>query len=819
MDAFEKFSNNYKKSLRAAAELAVELQHEFISPQHILYGLVSQRGSVGAELFTSMEIKAIDIRKNIARISQAEVSTELKTTPRFSETAKEIVQKSIKVAYINEHKYVGTEHLLAAILETNNLKVEKLLSLLNISKSNITGQVVGMLKSASKLPDITETFKVIKTDSFSNSNRQSVLDLFGTELTSKQAQKKIDPVIGRDDEVMRIIQILSRRNKNNPIILGEPGVGKTAIAEGLAKKIYKRQVPEALLDKKIYVLDLTSTVAGTMYRGEFEGRIKQIIDEVRNRPEVILFIDEIHNIVGTGSASGSMDAANILKPALARGEIRCIGATTYEDYRKSIENDPALDRRFQPVRLSEPTKEKAREMLLGIKKYFENFHQVEITDEAIESAIELSQKYITDRFLPDKAIDLIDEASAVIKVDKKPSALEQKIKESKLKVVDFQKRKRQAVISEDYDLAINLKIKIQNEEDALLKLEDKLESKKGKRIGQITKQDIAKIIAKSTGIPAEDLITSEKKRVIRLENDLKKKIIGQDKAIDMVSQFIKRSKAGLTPNNKPLASFLLVGPSGTGKTFTAKILAKELFRDNDSLVKIDMSEYSEKFNISKLIGAPAGYVGYKESGQLTEKIKHKPYSIVLFDEVEKANPEIFDLLLQVLEDGYLTDASGTKINFRNTIIIMTSNIGSYHFGEKDESIGFDSSASTQNSIENKITEEIKDVFKIEFLNRLDQIIHFTPLSEKSLQKITKLELEDLSNRLANKSIESEFDYSTIKLITNQSQNTDQGARGIKKTIQKIIESEISQKILEDEIVSGNIIKIIANKDKIEVIKK
>ena len=400
MDAFEKFSNNYKKSLRAAAELAVELQHEFISPQHILYGLVSQRGSVGAELFTSMEIKAIDIRKNIARISQAEVSTELKTTPRFSETAKEIVQKSIKVAYINEHKYVGTEHLLAAILETNNLKVEKLLSLLNISKSNITGQVVGMLKSASKLPDITETFKVIKKeenkeheeepDSFSNSNRQSVLDLFGTELTSKQAQKKIDPVIGRDDEVMRIIQILSRRNKNNPIILGEPGVGKTAIAEGLAKKIYKRQVPEALLDKKIYVLDLTSTVAGTMYRGEFEGRIKQIIDEVRNRPEVILFIDEIHNIVGTGSASGSMDAANILKPALARGEIRCIGATTYEDYRKSIENDPALDRRFQPVRLSEPTKEKAREMLLGIKKYFENFHQVEITDEAIESAIELS---------------------------------------------------------------------------------------------------------------------------------------------------------------------------------------------------------------------------------------------------------------------------------------------------------------------------------------------------------------------------------------------------------------------------------------------
>ena len=470
LDTFEKFSNNYKKSLKAAAKLATDLSDEFINPWHVLYGLIAQRGSVGAELLTSLEIKVDDIRSNIAKLSQADLKIELKIAPKFSPSAKAIIQKSIKIAYINEHKYVGTEHLLAAILESQDANIENLLKILKVSKNEITGQVISMLKSASKIPALTETFKVLEKEEEHEDysypdKRQSVLDLFGTELTSKRMQKKIDPVIGREEEILRIIHILSRRNKNNPIILGEPGVGKTAIVEGLAKKIVNGEVPEALLNKRVYMLDLTSAVSGTMYRGEFESRIKQIIDEARNRPEVILFIDEIHNIVGTGSASGSMDAANILKPALARGEIRCIGATTFNDYRKSIENDPALNRRFQPVKLVEPTENQAKEILHGIKNYFENFHRVEISDEAIDFSVELSQKYITDKFLPDKAIDLIDEASAAIRVNKKPSILDQKIKKIRLDILDSQKRKNQAVIDENYDLAIKLKDQGQTLED------------------------------------------------------------------------------------------------------------------------------------------------------------------------------------------------------------------------------------------------------------------------------------------------------------------------------------------------------------------
>lgn len=822
-ETFEKFSNNYKKSLKEAAKLASDLGDELINPWHILYGLISQKGSVGAELLTSLEIKIDDIRNNISKLSESDLKIEIKTAPKFSPTAKEIIQKSIKIAYINEHKYVGTEHLLAAILESGDSNVENLFKILKISKSEITGQVIAILKSASKIPALTETFKVVERDEeYDDENypdkRQSVLDLFGIELTSKRMQKKIDSIIGREEEILRIIHILSRRNKNNPIILGEPGVGKTAIVEGLAKKIVNGEVPEALLNKRLYVIDLTSTVSGTMYRGEFENRIKQIIDEARSRPEVILFIDEIHNIVGTGSASGSMDAANILKPALARGEIRCIGATTFSDYRKSIENDPALNRRFQPVKLSEPSEEQAKEILHGIKNYFQSFHRVEISDEAINFSVELSQKYITDKFLPDKAIDLIDEASAAIRVNKKPSALEIKIKKLKLDILDLQKKKNQAVIDENYDLAIKLKDQSQSQEDEMLKLENKILLQKDKMIGKIIGSDIAKIVAKSTGIPAEDLLSSEKKKIIKLDKSLQNKIIGQNEAVSLVAQFIKRAKAGLTPENKPLASFLLVGPSGTGKTHTARILAEELFGNKEALIKIDMSEYSEKFNTSKLIGAPAGYVGYKESGQLTEKVKHKPYSIVLFDEIEKANPEIFDLLLQVLEDGYLTDAAGTKINFRNTIIIMTSNIGSHHFHDKTETIGFDSTVNKgiAQSPNLKIIEDVKEFFKIEFINRLDEIICFSPLLENDLEKITKLELDELINRLSKKGIKAEFDNLALKVIAQESQKIDQGARGIKKTIQKLIESVISQKILEDNITSGSKIKITAQKEKIIV---
>lgn len=818
-DKFEKFSNHYKKSLKTAAHLAMELNHSYVNPEHILYGLAIERGSVGAELFTSLEIKTEDLKNNISKINQRDGSANSDNQiPKFSNKAKSIIQKSIQVSFINKHKYIGTEHLLAAILQIKDEKIDKIFKELKVPEDEITRQVVSVLKSASKLPDITETFRVAKEEE-EKSNEYggsrsfwgqpaSVLELFGTNLTSPKIQKKIDPVIGREEEISRLIQILSRRNKNNPIILGDPGVGKTAIVEGLAKKIANREVPEILAGKKIYSLDLAATVAGTMYRGEFENRLKQIIDEATKRNDVILFIDEIHNIIGAGSASGSMDAANILKPALARGDIHCIGATTFEDYRKSIENEPALDRRFQPVKVAEPNKEQTQKILLGIRDGFEKFHKVEITDEAIEAAIELSQRYLANKFLPDKAIDLLDEASAAVKVGKKRTINEQKIKELENKIRQIKKQKQETIAAEDFTGALRLKAEEKTAQDELDKTIKIKNNNQEKISGRITRADIARIISRSTGIPIDSLLASQKKQILKIDQKLKNKIIGQDKALEEIAGFVKRAKAGLMAETKPLASFMFVGPSGVGKTYTARILAETVFGKSDSLVKIDMSEYSEKFNLSKLIGAPAGYVGYKESGQLTEKIKHRPYSLVLFDEIEKANPEAFDLLLQILDDGYLTDAAGTKINFRNTIIVMTSNIGSHYF-QSDRQIGFGQNASGQYDWQEKIITETKKHFKAEFINRLDKIIYFQPLAIKQLEKIVKLELWELEQKLTKQNIKASFSPSAVRLIAKQAGRANQGARGIKKAIQDLLESPLAEKILSNAICPQNNVHLSA----------
>jgi len=823
----DKFSNNFKKSLRAGADLALELDHELVEPYHIFYGLILQKGSVGTELFTVFEIKPADIKNHIAQTNLVGQEIKTKITPRFSKSAKDLIQKSVQIAYINKHRYIGTEHLLAAIIQIGDSEVKKIFADFKIPESELTAQTIASLKSASKLPDLTETFKVIgqqKSHDFGLPSmmpgaefmtaQDNALELFGTDLTSKKSQARIDPVIGRDKEIERIIQILSRRTKNNPIILGHPGVGKTAMIEGLAKRIAGGEVPDILKNKKIYTIDLTATVAGTMFRGEFESRVKQIIDEAKKRPEVILFIDEIHNIVGTGSASGSMDTANILKPALARGEIRCIGATTFEDYRKSIENDPALDRRFQPIKIAEPTTEEAKEILRGIKKYYEGFHQVEINETAIETAVTLSQKYLQDKFLPDKAIDLIDEACAAVKVNQKASPQEKQVKELERQLIEINRQKEKAITNEDFSQALELKREAQDIDEKLEYIKSKLLIDKAKIIGQIDGADVAGIIARITGIPAEELLASEKKHALNLDKRMKEQIIGQDEAVTIISDFIKRSKAGLSPEHKPLASFIFVGPSGVGKTHSARVLASQLFNDENSLIKIDMSEYSEKFNISKLIGAPAGYVGYKESGQLTEKVKHKPYSIVLFDEIEKANADIFDLLLQILEDGYLTDASGTKINFQNTIIIMTANIGS-DLINKNPNIGFDSDeiGKLQADIQEKIIEQTTRHFKPEFINRLDKIVYFSPLPLIQLKKIVNLELEKLNQRIKSKNIYLEYDSDAVKLIAGKSHEVDQGARGIGKIIRELVETPLSVKILEDEIGSDDYIKVSLSPDK------
>ena len=824
INPFDKFSNHYKQSLQTAAVLAQNLNQPSIDPIHILYGLIMQKGSVGAELFTSLDLKPENIKNYIAQNYQAENPIEHKKDPDLSKEVKKIIQKSVHIAYINGHPYIGTEHLLASLLQTKDSQTEEVIKTLKIGKADLIQKTIGLLKSTSKFPDITETFKVKKTkastfDGFFGAG-QKALDSFGLDLTSKASQNKIDPIIGRDNEIQRLIQILCRRTKNNPIILGDPGVGKTALAEGLAKKICEGDVPEVLQNKKIYAIDLAGTLAGTMYRGDFENRVKKIIDEVKNQPDVILFIDEIHNIVGAGNSTGAMDAANILKPALARGEIRCIGATTYQDYRKTIENDPALDRRFQPVKIAEPSLSEAKLILQGLKSYFENFHGIEIEESAIESAVNLSQRYLTDRFLPDKAIDLLDEACAMVKINRQPSTLEQKIKEYTEKVKNLNQAKKRAVANEDYEHAIQLKERYQIVKGELVKLEQQLLEQTNLTNGRISQLDIAKVLSKTINIPVEDLLTSEQQRILKLSQTLKTRVIGQDKAIEQISNLVTVAKAGLRNCNQPLASMLLLGPSGVGKTYTASLMAETIFGKPEALVKIDMSEYSEKFNLSKLIGAPAGYVGYKESGQLTEKIKHQPYSLVLLDEVEKANPDIFDLLLSVLADGYLTDATGRKINFSNTIIVMTSNLGS-DFWNENKKIGFDDVIYQEmNVMEEQVNQEVAKHFKIEFINRLDKIICFNPLPLSDWKKITKLEMDKLTDKLKVKNINIEYDNKIINLIAKSSYiKPIGGVRSLQKSVQTIVEIPLAEKLLANQIKTNDNLIISADKNAMQVMAK
>lgn len=819
MKITDRFSNNFKNSLKSGADLALELGHAQIEPEHILYGIMKQKGSVGAQLLTPLQKKSADI-KNLIGHGQKPADGQL---PDFSPAARQLIQKAIKISYLNNHHYVGTEHLLAALMETEDDRLKSIFRLAQAQTAKITSQIVAALSSAAKLPGLTNAFKTRKDNQpetelneeelpldedwpEAEGRPRRLLDVFATDLTSRQAQQQIDPVIGRGKEIERVIQILCRRTKNNPIILGEPGVGKTALVEGLAKRISSGEVPPVLASKKIYALSLASLLAGTMYRGEFEGRLKQLIEEVKSQPDLILFIDEIHNIVGAGSANGSLDAANILKPALARGDFSCIGATTFQDYRKSIENDPALNRRFQPVRLAEPSAEEAKQMLLGIRPYFEKYHLVRILDEAVSAAVDLSQRYLTENFLPDKAIDLIDEAAAAVRAKRQPSASEQEVKRITLEMENLDQELKKMVVADDFEAAAQLKQELEKIKIAIIKLKKRIKNKKIKVLDEVTAKDIARVVAKITGLSDEGVIGSEKKTVLGLDKKLRQNIIGQNEAIAAVADFIRRAKAGLTPEHKPLASFLFVGPSGVGKTYLAKSLAKAVFGDEKALIKIDMSEYGEKFNVSKLIGAPAGYVGYKESGQLTEKVKHRPYSVVLLDEVEKANRDIFDLLLQVLEDGYLTDAAGSRVNFQNTIIIMTSNIGSQFFKDLEQ-IGFDNTNLPPDGQQERIIKEAKEFFKTEFLNRLDKIVYFRPLDPASLQKIAALEIKQLGLRLKKQNFNLSCSPAVAKLIAAKSAEQKQGARGLKKIIQELLETLLSKAILEEKTPIGGTIHL------------
>jgi len=799
-DTLEKFSWHFKNVLKYSAVIAKDFGHKEVMPAHLLQALLLERGSVGGEFLMSIKLDA-EKAKNILETSQNAVFGDDLPLPQFSAESKRIIEQAVKLAYINKHKYVGTEHLLAALAESADGLIAKIISSNGIIESQLKKQSALILKTASKLPEIMENFKEKEktSDEDEKSDSNGALDFFGRNLCDKAISDKIDPVIGREKEIARVIEILSRRGKNNPLLLGDPGVGKTAIVEGLAKRISSGEAPNSLLNKKIYSLDLASIIAGTSYRGEFEARLKEIIWEAESRPEVILFIDEVHQLAGAGSASGSMDAANILKPALARGSLHVIGATTFYDFRKSLESDGALTRRFQTVQVVEPTAESAKEMLLGVKKYFEQFHQVAITAEAVKAAVDLSQKYLPEKFLPDKAIDLIDEASAGLKANRRPSKTEEDLKQIESEIKALENSLQRLILENNFDGALKLKSDVIAIRGQLEKLKDKSDKESMKARGRIDAGEIARIVAKITGINADDLIKPEIKKVLMLEKELKREIIGQDAALAAIGAYLKRAKAGLSPDNRPLASFLLAGPSGVGKTHTARLLAKKFFGDEKALIKIDMSEYGEKFNASKLIGAPAGYVGYKESGQLTEKIKHRPYSLVLFDEIEKANPEIFDLLLSVLEDGYLTDASGVKINFTNTIIIMTSNLGSQFYNGQSQ-IGFGDGKAAQAQSEN-VLGEVKKWFKPEFINRLDKVICFNNLNPQHLAEIIELKLEKLSGRISrDKGYDLAWKSEVIvalvqKTLAINHQDGNRGARIIRSIIRDEVETPLADMLL------------------------
>jgi ATP-dependent Clp protease ATP-binding subunit ClpC len=818
-----KFSTHLREALKKAQNLAMDFRHPEVRSEHILYALLTQKGSLSAEVLTSAKINPETVRNFIAENNTA--TTEMKNF-KLSKTAKDAILKATKTAYSYEHKYVGTEHMLFGLLETDDENLQQIWQKNSVDAKNLKTQTIAMLENASRFPDLSEIFGAIaQKERVKDKNKKQTkqksmaLDYFGTELTDEKIQSAIDPVIGREGEIQRIIQILCRRNKNNPILLGDAGVGKTAIVEGLAKKIIEDDVPEILHDKKIYTLDMSMLISGATFRGEFEARFRQVLDEIKADPNIIVFIDEIHTIIGAGSASGSLDAANILKPALARGEIRCIGATTFNEFRKSIENDPALERRFQPIRVSEPTEEKAIEILRGIKKNYELFHQVEISDEAITAAVKLSKRYITDKFLPDKAIDLLDEASAKIKIQHKPSELTVKIKELTKKLEKIRSEKEEAVMEEQFEAALQFKELEKMVQKELACLKDNNKGLEPIVLGTITRQDIAKIISQATNIPTVELEGEEKSKLLNLEKILAKKIVGQTDAIKKIVQAIRRSRTGIRSQNQPIGSFMFLGPSGVGKTELAKIIAETLF-SHDALVRIDMSEFAESFNISKLIGAPAGYIGYKEGGKLSEAIKHKPYSVVLLDEIEKAHPDIFNLLLQILDEGHLTDAAGKKIDFKNSIIIMTSNIGLNSFN-KQADIGFNSDkediSPEFNELKKHIKDELKNHFRPEFINRLDQVLFFNPLTLNDLQKIVKLKITELNERLKEKKIELKLNPASTKWLAQKNFDANSGARAVVRNITKV-EDMIAEKLLEDKFKEGDVVKVEVKNDKLVLSK-
>jgi ATP-dependent Clp protease ATP-binding subunit ClpC len=804
MYKFNGFTEKANRAINLAIAAAESMGHTYVGSEHILLGLLENRDGVG---YAALEQCGADAEK-LKEIIEEQIGVGEKTrlTPEdFTPRSKRVLQNALMKASGMSCKYVGTEHLLVALLSDSDSYAVRFLEEMNVRIQDIVESLNELLGSTGDGTDRIEDSGRASGGSRAKGSATKTLDKYGRDLTEAARKGEIDPVIGRQEEIERVVQILSRRTKNNPCLIGEPGVGKTAVAEGLALKIVEGNVPEPLKDKRIVSLDLTSMVAGAKYRGDFEDRISATIDEVKKAGNVILFIDELHTIIGSGSAEGSADAANILKPTLARGDFQVIGATTINEYRKYIEKDAALERRFQPVMVGEPTEEEAVQILKGLRDRYEAHHKVRITDEAILAAVKLSSRYIADRFLPDKAIDLIDEAASRVRLRAYTAPDDLQESENRLKAIE--QEKAEAVNTQDFETAARLRDEEKKLREDLENRRKAWQEKNAVRDGEVTPEDIAQIVSGWTGVPVVQLTEEESTRLLHLEEELHRRIIGQDEAVSAVSRAIRRGRVGLKDPKRPVGSFIFLGPTGVGKTELCKALAQAMFGDENAIVRFDMSEYMEKHTVSKLIGSPPGYVGYDEGGQLTEAVRRHPYSVLLFDEIEKAHPDVFNMLLQILDEGRLTDSQGRHVNFRNTVIIMTSNVGARLITEKQASLGFFGGEEKAQQDDEKIREavlaELKKVFKPEFLNRVDDTIVFHKLTEEDICRIAENLLAALKQRLKELDIEAEFTPEAVKAVAKAGYDEIYGARPLKRAIQTKIEDPISEKLLDGTVQSGN----------------
>ncbi len=857
---FEKFTKEAKQALVVAQEKARDSQLNYVGTEHVLLGILSQENSLGASILTSFGVSLENVNlvlKTVGRMTPVSNSSQ-KGWGGLSGFAKKVIEDAVRAAHEFNHSYVGTEHLLYALVCQENTAATVILENMKINPQDIKEQLIQTFEKAKEAhranaanggqamnPQMMNPIEFFlsglhgvlvgnmekEQNAYQKTQKQDqkeekptktpALDYFTSDLVAECRNGKLGPVIGRSKEIDRAISILCRKTKNNPVLIGEPGVGKTAIAEGLAHAIVNEQVPDHMLDKRILSLSMSSVVAGTKYRGEFEERIKQIIDEAASVHNVILFIDELHTVIGAGSAEGSLDAANILKPALSRGRIQVIGATTLSEYRKHIETDAALERRFQPVKVDEPTEEDSLKILEGLRTSFEDHHNLLITDEALKAAVSLSKRYINDRFLPDKAIDLMDEASSVRRIKSKVNT--DKIRKLQKELSKIIKSKEESVAAQDYEHAAELR----NRE---LELLNEIEASKIVKIPRekrekVNEDDIARIVSQMTGVPVTRLVKEDVQNLMKLEDALKKRIVGQDDAVIAVSKAIRRARAGFSDVNRPIGSFIFLGPTGVGKTELVKALAEEVFGDKNALIRIDMSEFMERHNTSRLVGATAGYVGYEEGGQLTEAVRRKPYSVILFDEIEKAHPDVFNLLLQILEDGKLTDSKGRSVDFKNTIIVMTSNIGAKKLTDKAAPIGFnvsdkdlDKAEERYNHAKETILDDLKEYFRPEFLNRIDKIIVFNALTHEMIKEIVKLQISYLQDRIKGKDIKIDLTSAALEALANLSYDRQFGARLVRRKVQETVEDPLTTRYLEGEFKEGDTVQIAQKDEGIELKK-